>query len=806
MRSCIPTVLKLMVRFGLTVIVAAALSSALAQSPDRHLQVQLHYSAGIVTLVDVHPAPARARTPGELGGWTAQTYAADGRLLDSRFIGDPTIVVTDQVGPSGKFEGGEVEQAESSFGVLLPVDPHEAKLLKLFTADGALIAALPLDPPAVPGTKTLAPCPWPVTQLIDNGPLANRINLTIIGDGWVESDVLPSLDLRGYRSIVGELVDYLFRTEPFASNRSLFNVYRIDATGPERWVSGPEHGPPDTALDCRPFIDDCFRNVHAAMDRCAPFTTTPLVLWVRHSGGFAGGNLTVCGEVDAGPVCAHELGHALGGLGDEYFLPGVVHAPRSCLDVPVPSLNCAGCQAEQMLGEQAKWWYWLDEPDVSTFEGCGYAEVGAYRPSETCKMRSPSSPFCAVCRESLTLGLLRRVGAIDAASPASLESSVMYDESLDFVVTPVPHEPGRMLFQWSIDGTPVAGAAAELFTVEAGDLTPGMHTVRVGMNRTSPFVRIDPAGLTADERAWQLYVNRYPPEADAGVDQTVDCERDHGAYAVLNGTASHDPESAPGNEDGIRAYEWFERDQLIATGGWTPTIMPLGEHQIRLIVTDKGGLADSDTTTVKVQDTSPPWASLVFPEQKGYCTSQTVGVWVSYIDPCDPRLRAHYDPPGAGYWHNEYDGHGDHLVTASATDPGGNTASNLLDFTVDHVTPTATILPKSGQRQLSDLASFATFFTDSDDDGARGDVVQEILQVDDCWLYNGWHYGDGDGLLRDENPSSPGEFSCRLSNYCGRTVFENPTVTVRVSDCGGNEGTASVVIPGRYVVDASKCQ
>ncbi|HKO45485.1 MAG TPA: PxKF domain-containing protein [Pyrinomonadaceae bacterium] len=89
------------------------------------------------------------------------------------------------------------------------------------------------------------------------------------------------------------------------------------------------------------------------------------------------------------------------------------------------------------------------------------------------------------------------------------------------------------------------------------------------------------------------------PTADAGDDQTVECE---GATTEVNLDGSG---STPGSGS-IDSYSWAEGATPLGTGAMLSVNLPVGVHTITLTVTDTGGGSDTDDVIITVQDTLAP--------------------------------------------------------------------------------------------------------------------------------------------------------------------------------------------------------
>jgi hypothetical protein len=102
-----------------------------------------------------------------------------------------------------------------------------------------------------------------------------------------------------------------------------------------------------------------------------------------------------------------------------------------------------------------------------------------------------------------------------------------------------------------------------------------------------------------------------PTAAIAGGNVSSECSSPAGASVILDGSPSTDPDSTPGTEDDIVAYEWFQDfglpSQVVLGQGVTLGVtLSVGAHAITLRVTDHAGNSDAETVSREVVDTVPP--------------------------------------------------------------------------------------------------------------------------------------------------------------------------------------------------------
>ena len=163
-----------------------------------------------------------------------------------------------------------------------------------------------------------------------------------------------------------------------------------------------------------------------------------------------------------------------------------------------------------------------------------------------------------------------------------------------------------------------------------------------------------------------------PPTADAGPDQTVDCESTGGALVTLDGTGSSDPDLDP------LSYTWT--NAFGVAFGATPTVsIPAGTDTVTLLVNDGRGGSDTDTTLVTVTDlTAPEVAAAITPVR-----SRGGGFIVSFgcSDLCDASPTATGtvggDPVSSGQILSPREMAG-HPLEVTCTDASGNSASRSV--------------------------------------------------------------------------------------------------------------------------------
>jgi hypothetical protein len=233
-----------------------------------------------------------------------------------------------------------------------------------------------------------------VTQLQRTGDPANRFDLVFVGDGYTTSQ------LGTFADQVNTAVSTLFAREPFRSHRNQFNIWRVDVPSPESGVDNDPYGTyRTTAMDMGFWCQNLARllcvdeNKALQYGALAPDADQVIALGNTTTYGGAGGTVASAagGNAQSSNIMIHELGHSIGGLGDEYEdpYPGFPCPPTSEVDWPNLSVYNRTTQQQYHL----KWYQKMGQstPDggvIDTYPGGAYCSTGVYRPSYNSIMRS----------------------------------------------------------------------------------------------------------------------------------------------------------------------------------------------------------------------------------------------------------------------------------------------------------------------------------------------------------------------------------------------------------------------------------
>lgn len=348
------------------------------------------------------------------------------------------------------------------------------------------------------------------------GDAQARFSMVILGDGYTAAE-LPKF----HRDVERHL-NILWSIEPFRSYRSYFNVYAVEVASEESGITCDPDRPAQrrTALGLH-FDGGCTNpNARGVLVRndtlvrewaklATPHFNQVLVIANTDTyGGIGGSVATTTADNAISPlITAHELGHSLGRLQDEYtYRQRGVRGGFYSGDEP-GSVHHTLLGEADMKAQQKKWWRWLGEESeaggrIGRFEGGLYSVAGVWRPSRHSMMISLGYYFDQVSRERMTTRIATYTQLIADATPGA---TVARDQVV-WIETPGPVYRDLDI-TWMLDGREVTPRRhARQLDLGALAVGAGEHTLTVKVVDATSFVRdpsIRDSVLTAT-RSWRV--------------------------------------------------------------------------------------------------------------------------------------------------------------------------------------------------------------------------------------------------------------------------------------------------------------
>ena len=341
------------------------------------------------------------------------------------------------------------------------------------------------------------------------GDPSKRLDIVILSDGFDRKR------LKMYEAKSDKIIQSLLNRQPFENFRNYVNVHRLYIESP-----GDEPVLGSTVNGAR--ILTCDRAKVEEMAQYAPDCDLMLVIASvgKRSRSTAQGNLiTLCSKAGFTNTTIHELGHAFGGLADEYVEPN--RALRALRQVPLdePAEVNVTLESEPLL---SKWHYWVVPPPlrgkISNSEGALYVPKDVYRPCGSCRMRH-GGDFCVVCNEKMTRTFFEKIHPIDQQSPETVNVAICTNEKTEFTAKALAYKVSgetaraRVAWRWYLDDEPVQAmrskSAATYYELDPASLEPGRHELVVSCDIIDQRVRRD-YSMMSDARFWRVEVLPYP--------------------------------------------------------------------------------------------------------------------------------------------------------------------------------------------------------------------------------------------------------------------------------------------------------
>ncbi|MGW0885301.1 M64 family metallopeptidase [Streptomyces sp. NPDC002671] len=363
-----------------------------------------------------------------------------------------------------------------------------------------------------------------VTEVVDNGPTADRLDVVIVGDGYTAAE------LDQFHADAKEKWAEVTAVEPYTTYQNLFNVWTVDAVSNDSGVSGDPGRDvvKDTALGSYFWCDGTERLLCLDEQKVdsyvaeAPQADLVIVLAnsTKYGGagyntpsktlGYEGISTASAGNDRSGQIAIHETGHSLGKLADEYFYPGYPGYEQYTGAEPEQS-NISTLGADAMGAQKTKWYRWLGEasPDggtVGAYQGGGYYVAGLNRPTDASIMRVLGKPFNLPGREAMIAGFYRHASI---ATPLTPTDGTLRQRDTARVEVPRLAGEQQLDIQWYLDGKPLASQAGRtdvpVAALHLDSRGARSHRLTVVVTDRTDAVR-DPAIATTlkDKQSWTV--------------------------------------------------------------------------------------------------------------------------------------------------------------------------------------------------------------------------------------------------------------------------------------------------------------
>ncbi len=337
-----------------------------------------------------------------------------------------------------------------------------------------------------------------VDTLYLNGSIDSRINIVVLGDGYLESE-LDSFDIHARR-----FIDYFFEEEPFNNYRNYFNVFTIKTPSN---VSG-------AAMDPSKLIDNYYGSTFnsGGIDRLlvptkyaritgalsSNFPQYDQVIMLVNStkyGGSGGWVATSSVNAAAGEIVLHEVGHSIAGLADEYYAGDQYARERVNMTKETDPV-------------MVKWKNWYGDFGVGIYQHCcGGNSAEWYRPHENCLMRSLGRAFCPVCLQTVITRIHKLTSPLESFTPTS-ETLEPDSFPVTFNIQLVKPLENSLKIEWVLNSGQI-NLNSESIDIEKNELSEGSNSLIVYIRDTTENIRIDNYD-TIDVQSVRWTINNIP--------------------------------------------------------------------------------------------------------------------------------------------------------------------------------------------------------------------------------------------------------------------------------------------------------
>lgn len=340
-----------------------------------------------------------------------------------------------------------------------------------------------------------------VDTLVNNGNVSNRINVVILGDGFMTHE-LPDF-VAAAKSFAESFNAY----EPFKQYSRYLNFFSISTPSPASGISNPGTAPDayqnHPVVHVNNFYGGTFgTSIHRLVRVSRPslvyevlasnFPEYDMIIIILNTpfyGGAGGAFATFTLDSRANLIGIHEIGHSFGKLSDEYWA-GSNYAREN--------IN----MTKETLPQLVRWKDWLNTANIGVFPHGTTDETAQWmKPAKAnCLMETLSKPYCAVCREATVEQIFRLVNPIDSLYPDAT-STVHISAASEFGLNLIEPDPNTLKVWWDLNGKNIAGT--KTVAIRPKDLSRAVSTLTATVVDETPISRKDPT-LRTRSVTWRI--------------------------------------------------------------------------------------------------------------------------------------------------------------------------------------------------------------------------------------------------------------------------------------------------------------
>lgn len=330
-----------------------------------------------------------------------------------------------------------------------------------------------------------------VDTLQKTGPLAKRINVVILGDGFTQ-DELPKFDQEAQK-----IMNFFLGYTPYNAYKNYFNFFSIRVPSNQSGATNPGTAPdryPNQPIETKDtYFGSSFgtANIHrlVAIRNYQAFTNVmatnfpsyDLAIMIVNSpwyGGSGGNPATFTLDAQASLIGMHEIGHLFTSLTDEYWA-GAVYARE------------AANMTQNTNPATITWKNWLNQFNIGIFQHLDNAVAQSwYKPTNhNCLMEQLDRSFCAVCREATTNRILQLVKSVDGVSPLPSSRITVNTQPVTIQLTLLKPNPNTLAVDWRLNNLPFKQNTDQV-TLSADQLPNQTNTLSVTVLDTTDFIRL----------------------------------------------------------------------------------------------------------------------------------------------------------------------------------------------------------------------------------------------------------------------------------------------------------------------------